>query len=483
MPGQVISISLKMDARAAFSLTKTNMEHIEAVGGALNQELREKHGLDDAPIRSVFAIIEDAQSAMLYAELLPVADRPSLPIMDVVRSWRERIGTVEGAVSFQLSGSEELAGGFELQLQSRDTDLLALASVELREFLADIDGVHNVRDSLTPGQPELEIRIKQQARSLGFDSAQLATQIGYAYGGASVQTVQRGDKEVKVLVLNNKLARNSLDDLLQSRLRTRDGRWIPISAVADIKGRYASSHIRRVNGMRTNRVLASIDKSVVAPQEVAQAVHEKFWPDMEKRFPSVTLKQGGELSEMVEMKGGLQQALLIACVLIYILMAVPLKSYWQPIIILSIVPFGFICAAFGHLIMDLPLSLLSFFGMLALTGVIVNDCLVMITRFNEARAGGADLQTGLREAGVGRFQAIFLTTATTVMGLMPLMMETSEQAQYLIPAAVSLAFGELFGTFLTLILVPVLLAITEDIKLLFGKKGRQEPLNTITEHV
>ena len=145
-------------------------------------------------------------------------------------------------------------------------------------------------------------------------------------------------------------------------------------------------------------------------------------------------------------------------------MAVPLKSYSQPLVILAIVPFGFIAAAMGHLIMGVSLSLFSFFGMLALTGVVVNDSLVMITRYNQARVEGLSVHDALREAGIGRFQAIFLTTATTVIGLTPLLLETSEQAQYLIPAAVSLAFGELFGTALMLLLVPVLLAISEDLR-------------------
>ncbi len=161
------------------------------------------------------------------------------------------------------------------------------------------------------------------------------------------------------------------------------------------------------------------------------------------------------------------KALILAAVLIYILMAVPLKSYWQPFIIMSIVPFGFIGAAMGHMIMDLPLSLLSFFGMLALTGVVVNDSLVMMTRYNDARRNGMDISDALQDAGTGRFNAIFLTTATTVIGLVPLLSETSEQAQYLIPAAASLAYGELFATALMLILVPVLIAIAEDIKSLW----------------
>ncbi|MGI9507703.1 MAG: efflux RND transporter permease subunit, partial [Geminicoccaceae bacterium] len=183
-----------------------------------------------------------------------------------------------------------------------------------------------------------------------------------------------------------------------------------------------------------------------------------------ERYPSITVAGGGELEEIGEIRGGLLRAFLIAAVLIYVLMAVPLKSYWQPFVILTIVPFGFVGAAIGHLIMGVSLSLLSFFGMLALTGVVVNDSLVMITRYNQALDRGLPIGEALKEAGIGRFLAIFLTTATTVIGLLPLLTETSEQAQYLIPAAVSLAYGELFATALMLILVPVLIAIVEDLK-------------------
>ena len=180
------------------------------------------------------------------------------------------------------------------------------------------------------------------------------------------------------------------------------------------------------------------------------------------------------------MKGGMIRALLFTCILIYALLAIPLKSYWQPFIIMSVVPFGFVGAALGHLIMGLPFSVLSFFGMLALTGVVVNDSLLMMTRYNQTREDGATVHDALLSAGIGRFRAIFLTTTTTVAGLTPLMSETSEQAQYLIPAAVSLAWGEIFATAITLILVPVLISISVDMHSYFTKKPRP-PISSIEE--
>ncbi len=468
VPGQIITVNLEMDARAPFQLTRDNMERIHDIGEQLNAELRERYSLDEPPIRTKFLLITSAQSAQIYAELTPVSARPNVKILDIVRAWRARTGQVEGATELQFTGSEDISGGFQIRLFSKDAQLLEQASKELSSFLAQIEGISNIRDTLATGQPELEIRVKPEARNLGFDTETLASQIGYAFGGAEVQKVRRSGSELRVLVQNTGTARDTIDDLLQTRLRSKTGQWIPLQSVAEIRGDYVAGTVHRQNGKLVNTIAASIDRSIVAPEEVAQAVFEQLVPELTAKYPSVAVKRAGELEEMGEIQGGMKRALLLAAVLIYVLMAIPLKSYWQPLLILAIVPFGFVGAALGHLIMDLKLSILSFFGMLALTGVVINDSLVMMTRYNQAREGGMPVNEALHDAGVGRFRAIFLTTATTVIGLLPLLTETSEQAQYLIPAAVSLAYGELFSTALMLLLMPVLIAISEDVKTLFS---------------
>lgn len=473
VPGQIITINLEMDARAPFSLTQENIDRIEDIGRALNAELAEAAGMETAPIQTFFTTINDAGSAQIYAELLPVIDRPNVAILDIVRAWRERVGVVEGATEFQITGSEQLAGGFQVRLMSKDTDLLEQASNELKQFLTQIEGISNIREDLVGGQPELRLRLRPDARNLGFSAETLARQIGYGFGGAEVTRVRRDGSEVRVVVQNAATSRDTIDDLMQSRLRSENGTWVPLSIVAEIDGAYVAGTVHRRDGQRINTVRASVDRVRVAPEEVAQAVFQELVPELTRKYPSVEFDTGGELEEMGEIQGGLKRALLLAAVLIYVLMAVPLKSYWQPIVILAIVPFGFVAAAIGHMIMGVSLSIFSFFGMLALTGVIVNDSLVMITRYNQAREEGLIVARALHEAGIGRFQAIFLTTATTVIGLLPLLTETSEQAQYLIPAAISLAFGELFGTALMLLLVPVLIAIAEDILRLFRSRPDQ----------
>ncbi|SDX95117.1 Multidrug efflux pump subunit AcrB [Ruegeria halocynthiae] len=467
VPGQIITVNLEMDARAPFALTRSNIDRIESKLNDLNAELAEDAGMTTPPVQTVFTIINSAVSAQIYAEMIPVADRPEVPILKVVRDWRERVGEVEGATELEFTGSEALAGGFRIRLASKDEDLLRQASAEMKAFLSQIEGVENVRDGLAGGQPELRLRVRPDARQLGFNAETLAKQIGYGFGGAEVAKVRRDGSEIRVLVQNAQENRDTLADLMQTRLRSASGAWVPLETVAEIEGTYASGIVNRRDGKRMNIVAASINRNLVAPEEVGQAVFEQLVPRLWEKYPTVTVLPAGELEEMSDISDGLRHALLLAAVLIYVLMAVPLKSYWQPFVILAIVPFGFIAAAVGHLIMGVSISLFSFFGMLALTGVIVNDSLVMITRYNQARDEGQPVNLALNSAGIGRFKAIFLTTATTVIGLLPLLTETSEQAQYLIPAAISLAYGELFGTALMLVLVPVLIAIAEDIIMIF----------------
>ena len=214
--------------------------------------------------------------------------------------------------------------------------------------------------------------------------------------------------------------------------------------------------------MRASTVSAFVDKSVVASPEVFRQLQNSVIHELKTTYPGVSVVPVGEIEEEGKLSRQLWKALLVAVVLIYALLAIPLKSYAQPLIIVSVIPMGFVGAVIGHMVMDIPLSILSFFGMLALAGVVVNDSLVLSTRYNQLVEKGSD--SPVLEAAASRVRAIFLTTVTTVIGLMPIMLETSEQAQYLIPAAVSIAFGELFATLITFVIVPLLLSFSSTTK-------------------
>ncbi|VAV87219.1 Acriflavin resistance protein, partial [hydrothermal vent metagenome] len=469
IPGQVITVKMEMDTRAPYRLTLDNANRIDAVATILNKELRASQKLETNPIKHILVVVNGAFSVDIYAELIPPDERPRLGTFEILKQWQNRVGQLEGTTQLTFSGAEEAGGGFAIQLFSKNDDSLKNASQEVMAYLRNIKGINNLRDVLKNGKPQLRLKLKPEARSLGFSDESLAIQVGQRFGGAEAQRVQRGSQEIRVMVEDYEKSRATLAALMQSRLKNDDGQWFPLSAIARIESGYATDYITRRDASRVNTIRAYVDKNTVAPSEIAQDLFTRLVPQLKQKYPDVTIHKAGELEEMETMKGGLIRALIFTALLIFALLAIPLKSYWQPFIIMSVIPFGFVGAAMGHLIMGLPLSLLSFFGMLALAGVVVNDSLVMMTRFNQSKEAGLAIHDALLDAGIGRFRAIFLTTATTVAGLTPLMLETSEQAQYLIPAAVSLAFGELFATAITLILVPVLIAISADVQgLLFS---------------
>ncbi|WNO09031.1 efflux RND transporter permease subunit [Teredinibacter sp. KSP-S5-2] len=463
IPGQIIVVNLEMDSRAPYRLILDHAEKLESMAEEVNQYFQSN--AVHKPIKHLLMVVNGPQSIQAYAELTPSIERKKLSIttLDVLNNWKERVGDLEGATELSFSGTEETAGGFELRLLTKHPEILDQASKKIVQSLEEMSGISSIRDSLKAGRPEVRLQLKPEAKHLGFTEESLAMQIGYRYGGAEAQRIQRETNEIRVIVKNAKEARNTLEDILNAKVKNDRQQWIPLSSVASFESYYSTDHVGRHNGKQVSRIQAYVDKSIVAPVDIKQSLEQTVIPELKQLYPDLEIKFGGELEQEGELQSGLVRAFVFTCILIYALLAIPLKSYWQPIIIVSVVPFGFVGAAIGHLIMGLPFSLLSFFGMLALMGIVVNDSLVLITRFNQEKAEGHELHAAIINTGVGRFKAIFLTTITTIAGLIPLMSETSEQAQYLIPAAVSLAFGELFATGITLILIPLLIAISEEL--------------------
>ncbi|WDP88849.1 MAG: efflux RND transporter permease subunit [Desulfobacter sp.] len=470
IPGDVITVSGTMERGMPAELALKNARIIEGAARDLNGELSQVHirepGARSAalpPIRNIMTAVDGNYAFDIYAELQP-QDKRKVETMDLLRMWRQRTRGLEGLQSLKFSGNAETGGGFILKVSSRDTANLADGVNAVKAGLEKISGVSDIRDDLASGETEIRLRLKDEARHLGLTPEDLSAQIGAAFGGFQIDRFQKGEDEVKLKVIMGRGQRRYISHLLDARIRLGDGSLVPLPMVADFKFRKAASYIQRENGRRTALVMAALDKSQVSAGEVFDSLESEVIPGIEASLPGLTVSRGGELEEEGEMKGGLVKALVMILILIYALLAVPLKSYWKPFVIMSVIPFGFTGAAAGHFISGVPLSLLSFFGMLALAGIVVNDSLVMLTRFNELLDQGNSVKKALHTAGTSRFRAIFLTTATTVCGLMPLLSETSEQAQYLIPAAVSLAYGELFATLITLILIPILMAIAYDIR-------------------
>ncbi|MCV6609845.1 MAG: efflux RND transporter permease subunit, partial [Amphritea sp.] len=246
-------------------------------------------------------------------------------------------------------------------------------------------------------------------------------------------------------------------------IRTPDGRIIALRTVADISTRYVADEIERIDRSRVAVITADVDKAIAAPAEIIASIDAQLLTRLQQDYPGLTIQFGGEAQEEAETTNSLKGAFLVALIAIYALLAIPLKSYLQPLMIMSAIPFGVIGALLGHWLHGIPLSLLSLFGILALSGVVVNDSLLLISRYNENRLQGKPARLAMVEAGCGRMRAIVLTSITTYAGLVPLIWETAENAQFLIPAAVAMGYGILFATLITLILIPALVVISEDL--------------------
>ncbi len=471
IPGDFIYVEMEMDPQSPYQLTLNNADIIEQHIDTLNKKLVAEGLSDTPPIKHVMTAVVGSENAYFWAELLPIKER-EIQTTTITNRWRDMTGSLEGVNKLIFSATESLgSGGFQILLLTKDKQVLDRATTKLINSLASYTGVNDVYNELKSSSPEVRLVLKPEARHLGITQTMLAAHIGDTYGGLVVQKLLHKGDEINIVLRYPKQWRNSLDRLYRSRIQTAEGQWLPLSSVATFKPGYIPSAIMHDDGRRTASIKATIDKDLVSPVEIYEKLKKKVIPQLQLEFPELTIKPAGELQEIDTLKGGVIKALVLALLMIYILLAIPLKSYWQPLVIMSVIPFGFAGAVFGHYLMDIQLSILSFFGMMALTGIVVNDSLIMLVRYNQLRASGTSLDNALVEAGSSRFRAIFLTTVTTVGGLMPLLFETSEQAQYLIPAAVSLAYGELFATVITLILIPLLIKIGAGFFVTMEKDG------------
>ena len=407
------------------------------------------------------------------------SEQRAITSQEIADRWRRAAGAIPDAVELTFTASLFSVGeAIDVQLTGDDLDRLQAAADALKGALGRYAGVYDVSDSFRAGKQELELRITDEAEALGLTLADLAAQARHAFYGAEAQRIQRGREEVKVMVRYPESERRSLGDVENMRVRAPGGGpnqiEVPFAtaARAELGRGYAS--IQRVDRRRAVHVTADVDEETTNANEVLASLQAEVLPKLTADFPGVEWELAGEQEEQQETLGGLARGFGVALLVIYVLLAIPFRSYFQPIVIMSAIPFGLVGAALGHLVMGMDLTILSGFGIVALTGVVVNDSLVMLDFINRSYRGGDTLDHAIREAGKARFRPILLTSLTTFAGLTPLLLEQSLQAQFLIPMAVSLAFGVLFATVITLILVPVLYGIFQDVKVAAAKAAGKE---------
>ncbi|MCY4357970.1 MAG: efflux RND transporter permease subunit [Gammaproteobacteria bacterium] len=402
----------------------------------------------------------DVAEVVLY--LTPFFDRGEISSASIRDQWREKVGTIPDAIELTFVSDTFSAGdAINFRLEGRNEDNLKLASTQLREELMLYPGVYDVSDSFRAGKQEVQIQILERGKTLGLTLNDIATQVRQAFYGAESQRIQRGSDDIRVMVRYPEPERQSLGNLEELLIRTPSGAEVPFLSVADYSLGSSYSSINRQNGRRIITVRGDVDRTVIKPEEIRRDIIGKYRAQWSRNL-DVEMMVGGEGERQSESLTELLTLFPIAMLVIFALLAIPLKSYLQPLIIMSVIPFGAIGAIFGHFIMGADLVFFSILGIIALSGVVVNASLVLVITVNRLRNEGMGMVEAVSKAGMMRFRPIVLTSITTFIGLVPLMATANPATFFIIPMAISLAYGVLFATMITLFLVPCLYLILHD---------------------
>ncbi len=481
---QVIA-QLTMPLGTSSEITEQAVRHLERTGEAIRDELNEQYGAAP-PVTHILASVGGSQGGGLgppgsggggasgghmgevTLQLTPSQSR-TISTKEVAALWRERSGSIAGAVELKFNSSLFSVGNaIDIQLAGNDVDELREVAAGLRAELARYPGVIDITDSFRSGKQELKLKMTPEGEALGLSLGALAQQVRQAFYGEEAQRIQRGRDDVRVMVRYTEAERESLASLDDMRVRTREGSEVPFRTVANASLGQGYSSIKRADRKRVVNVTADVDRTQITADEVVGDLSRSYFPVIRAEHPRVSLSLEGEQRQSGEYLVSLVFPFLIALFAIYALLAIPLRSYVKPFIIMSVIPFAFIGAIWGHQIMKLAglvsgLAMMSILGMIAAAGVVVNSSLILVYAINQRRDAGSTMADAVVDAATSRCRPIVLTSMTTFVGLMPLMFNTSVQAQFLVPMAVSLSFGVLFATVITLLVVPSIYLLFEDL--------------------
>jgi multidrug efflux pump subunit AcrB len=475
--GDVIAVSLQMPPGTPVAQTeKIGQKIIEKAMETADEIDRGRPG-EKTIFRHIYAVtggtinmdfVAGGQSTLGshlsdIALFLTESEERSFPAREITERWRQKVGEVPGAESLTFTSDVfQIGADIDIQMAHRQAGLLEKLAEKIKTVLSDYPGVEDIKDNYTRGKQELKLKLKPEARTLGITEEDLARQIRAAFYGAEALRLQIGRNEVKVMVRYPEQDRKNLWELETMRIRTPDGGEIPLNRAAKVLEGRGFSEINRTDRKRVINVTASVDSTKANAAEILIDLKRGILTDLANDYPGLVFDLVGEEKERREVMGSMKDGFLLALFAIYALMAIPFKSYTQPLLIMTAIPFGVVGAVVGHLIMGYDLSMSSLFGLVALTGVVVNDSLLMIDKINANRKTGQDLYDAVMSAGQRRFRPILLTSLTTFFALTPMILETSVQARFLIPMAISLGFGILFATGITLLLIPSLYMVLED---------------------
>ena len=476
--GDFATVTLDMPDGATASRTYEVAKELEAAGHRVIERLSRDRPEDAPPLLTGVTVTVGqgprleggglnpeptlnprANIATIEFKLLGAQHR-QLSTREVVQAWREEVGVLPYVRGITFSGEViDLGNPVEAVLSHPDPERLAQIADSVVDGLRGVGGVYDIRSDHTPGIPEIQLELRPEARTLGLTLEELAGQTRAAFFGAEAVRVQRGREEVRVYVRLPADERNSITDVEGYLLRTPSGAEVPVTSVASLNPGVSPPAVRRRDGQRVVTVTADVDPTVISGGEANSILVDSILADLTAVYPDLTYTFGGEQQEQLESLGALYRGFAIALLMIFVLLAIPLRSYTKPFIIMAVLPFGFIGVILGHWVLGVALSAVSFMGIFGLSGVAVNDSLVMIDFIDQKLREGVPMRTAIIEGAQGRFRPIMLTSVTTFLGFTPLILERSIQAQFLIPFAASLGFGILFTTAIVMMVVPALSAI------------------------
>ena len=464
-----------------FKVTEKTIEHLEKQAFKLNDLFNKKLKNNGDIIVNTFALVgmiprrdwkpgeSGGHCGEVWIELVPSEKRRGLSVNTVLNKWRSLTGEIPGVETLTFTTLEGGPGGnpIEIQLVGKDFNQLRRAADELKIEMRTYPGTFDITDDFKPGKEEKQVNIKEGAGSLGITMRDIARQLRQAFYGEESVRIQRGRDDVKVMVRYDASDRRSIAGIEEMRIRTIDGQEIPIEEVADITHGRAYSVIHRVDRKRVITVISNLDESIANASKIVADLNKDFLPKLIERYPGLEYDLEGQEKRTRESLGSLKNGYVLALMGMFLLFASQFRSYIQPVIIMMAIPFGLIGAIAGHLVMGLAITMISIFGIVALSGIVVNDSLILIDFINRAARNGMEIETAVVQSGKVRFRPVLLTSITTIAGLLPLLLERSFQAQFLIPMAVSISFGLLFATVLTLLYVPALYLIIRDVRNVF----------------
>lgn len=480
-PGEFLQVELRMAEGVPEERTMEAVAKIADAFKVMEEKYRAESGSNERLLEHMATYGFKRINGRVDVELTKEEER-SISTRDVQQRWREEVGRIHGAEVFTIRSADgpQMGPAIAFDLMHKDVDTLRKAANDMEQALHHYAGVYDIRNGVSDTADEFHLDLLPEAESLGITRYDLGTQVRHAFYGAEAQRVQRGIDEVKVMVRYPKADRENVNSLNNMIIRTPTGDEVPFATVARLEVKQGLRRATRINYQRAAELTAEANKREVEPDKVVADIESNVIPKLQAKYPGLRYAISGMADEEAKMAVSLVVGFTLALFGVYALLAIPLKSYLQPLIVMGVIPFGIIGAIFGHWVSGYPLSMMSLIGVIALSGVVVNDSLILVDFINNAMRDGSDRLAAVVQATTRRFRAILLTSLTTFFGLVPMLSASSAQAEMLVPLAISLAYGILFSTVITLLLIPCLYMILQD--LAQWRENRQTPGRSLEAH-